>query len=131
MSMPYSSEPSVKVRYSLSASPALAAVASFMAKTPVSFGASRGDGSIGAAHQSAGIDDQGDVAVAEDRRAGDAEDAVIVGFEILDHDLLLADEIVDLQGQLAAIGFEHDDDAGLRLVDGGIDAEQLVELHQR
>src|SRR5690606_12890037 len=59
------------------------------------------------AGKGADVDDQGHAAVAEDGRAGDAGHAPVVLLEVLDHHLLLADQLLDLQRQLLAVAFDH------------------------
>ncbi len=48
------------------------------------------------------VDDERDIAVAEDGAAGDAVDVLEVLFEAFDHDLLLADDVIDDQRDLGA-----------------------------
>src|SRR5690606_14405602 len=66
--------------------------------------------------QPAGVDDQRDAAVAEDGGAGDAGDALVVGLEVLDHDLLLAEQFVDLEREPAAVGLDHHRDRRRRVL---------------
>src|SRR5690606_18539703 len=55
------------------------------------------------AGKAADVHDQGHAAVAEDGRAGDARHSTVVLFQVLYHDLLLANQLLDLQRQLLAV----------------------------
>ena len=56
------------------------------------------------------VNDQGHAAVAQDRGGRDARHLAIVGFEILDHDLMLADEMIHHQGEALVLRLENDGD---------------------
>ena len=55
------------------------------------------------------VEDQGDSAVAHDRRAGERGDAFELLAERLDDDLLGVVDLVDDEAELAVVGLEHDD----------------------
>src|SRR5690606_34644185 len=130
MSTPYSSSPSTKVRNSpVSASPLAEAVAAWRAwagwAMARSLGKAVADGERTASGracerhglgEAAGVDDQRDAAIAEDGGAGHAGDALVVGLEVLDHDLLLAEQFVDLQRKPSAVGLDHHGDARWRVL---------------
>src|SRR5690606_21897997 len=153
MSTPYSSSPRTKVRNSpVSASPLVEAWESWRAGWDMarSLGKSvrkEGCGASGRGRErhglgkAAGVDDQRDAAVAEDGGAGHAGDALVVAFEVLDHDLLLAEQFVDLQRKPAAIGLDHHGDARRRIpglaarrwrqavLPGQVDQRQVIVAH--
>src|SRR5690606_3929260 len=129
MSTPYSSSPSTKVRNSPLPTPAAASGvvgASWTVWSDADMGWSLGwgacvGGSGGRRHrrrlgEPARVDDQRHAAVAEDGGAGHAGDALVVGLEVLDHDLLLAEQLVDLQRQTPAVGLDHHRDARRRVL---------------
>ncbi len=58
---------------------------------------------------SRGIEDQGDVSIAEDGGSGEAGAALDVAAQRLDHDLLGVDDLVDHQAVAAMPGLDHDD----------------------
>ena len=54
------------------------------------------------------VENDGHATIAEDGRAGHAEDAAVIGLEALDDDLLLADDAVDHQRALRLVfGLDH------------------------
>ena len=71
--------------------------------------------SVGCADQSGHIENQRHRAVAEDRGAGDAVDAPVIGFQRLDDHLLLAEQVVDEQADAAAVAFDDHDQAFVQL----------------
>ena len=81
----------------------------------------------GCVEQGAGIEDEGDVAVAEDGRTGDAGQVLHESTEALDDDLLLADHLVDEQGANLAVGLDDDGDAFPRQFGLRGDAEAAVQ----
>ena len=56
-----------------------------------------------------GVENQRDVAVAQDRRAGQAGAALDVAAQRLDDDFFRVDDLVDDQAVAAVAGFDHDD----------------------
>src|SRR5690606_32856500 len=155
MSTPYSSSPRTKARNStVSAWPLAEAVEAWRAwagwdmarsfEKSVTGGSGKASGSGRERHslgEAAGVDDQRDAAIAEDGGAGHAGDALVVGLEVLDHDLLLAEQFVDLQRKPSAIGLDHHGDARWRVLAlaahrrrqavlaGKVDQRQVVVAH--
>ena len=62
----------------------------------------------------ADVEDQRDAAVAHDGGARDVGDLAVVGFEVLDDHLLLAEQFVDQQRDAAALGLDDDHDRAAR-----------------
>src|SRR5205809_1023449 len=76
-------------------------------------------------------EDQGDAAIAQDRRAGDPVDLLEVRLEALHHHLLLAEELVDEECRQAVLVLD-DHHQALGGVDGAWhDVEQAVQADQR
>src|SRR5581483_2395220 len=134
MSTPYSSAPSVNVRYSLAAmacaAPDPGAVLLAVCIHP-SHCLTTSRRLRARARETADVHDESDATVAHDGCAGDPEDPAVIAFEALDHDLLLADQLVDLHRELAALGFEDDDDAFVHRRRRLADAEQVMHRLQR
>src|SRR5688500_14035981 len=62
------------------------------------------------------VHDQRDIAVAQDRTAGNALDTFEILFQRLDHHLLLADDVVDDQRHLGrTLGLAQHDEAVVRI----------------
>src|SRR5512140_1845715 len=59
------------------------------------------------AHERDDIEDQRHAAVAHDGGARHVLHLAVVGFEVLDHDLLLAEQFIHQQGDAAAFGLDH------------------------
>src|SRR5690606_30036991 len=113
MSMPYSSAPSRNVRYSLG-------MGAFLRPFTVRAGSARcmlapcpaanPDLSVACAtHQVRHVEDQRDLAVAHDGGARYAGHLAVVRLEVLHHDLVLPDQLVDQQGDPLAFGLDDDD----------------------
>src|SRR5690606_22738867 len=106
MSTPYSSSPRAKVRNSALPAPSAVedAVSLWVLMDSTSDQCSGRRRHRDGAAQACGVDDQRHPAVAEDGRAGYAGDAAVVVFQVLDHDLLLAEQVVHFQRQPAPVG---------------------------
>ena len=57
------------------------------------------------------IKNQGDLAIAEDSCAGESWQLLLIGFEALDDDLLLTEQVVNKKADMAAFGLNDDKDA--------------------
>src|SRR5690349_20867831 len=113
MSTPYSSAPSVKVRNSAAAAVLrpLSALSVWVANVIACSWLCRLR-QPGHPREPADVDDQRHATVTHDRGARNPLDALVVGVEALDHDLLLADQLVDPDRDLASLRFHQDHRAG-------------------
>src|SRR5256885_351427 len=59
-------------------------------------------------HQRAGVQDQRHRAIAQDGGARNVGHLAVVRFQVLDHHLVLAQQLVDQQGHAAAVGLDQD-----------------------
>src|SRR3990167_7625009 len=110
MSMPYSSLPRRKVRYSPVAASRLPAegTSAWPELCTSSMDVLRAMCSMTRlAYQAADVQDQGHPPVTHDGGAGDIVNLAVIGFEVLHHHLLLAEQFVDQQGHSAAFSLDH------------------------
>src|SRR5258705_12220896 len=95
---------------------------------------SEGEGAVsvaGAPHEAGDVEDQRNAAVTHDRRARDVVDPAVVRLQVLDDDLLLAEQLVDQQADPAAFGLGDDHDAADVLEVESRHAEHTFELEHR
>src|SRR5690606_13078889 len=69
------------------------------------------------AHQAAHVQDQGHAPVAHDGRARHVIDLAVIAFQVLDHHLLLAEQLVHQQGHATVLGLDHHHDGAGGLVE--------------
>src|SRR2546422_399429 len=81
----------------------------------------------GSAAQPRHVQDQRDAPVTQNRGSRDAGDLLKVGFEALDHDLLLAAELVDEQRDIASPVLDDDHDPLRGILGRGRDVEHAVQ----
>src|SRR5690606_12397403 len=132
MSMPYSSAPRRKVRYSRGTGPLLRPlrVRSGSAICMLAPCAIRWISVARATHEVRDVEDERDASVAHDGGARDAGHLAVVRFEVLDDDLVLADQLVHEQRDALALGLHHDDG---RVAPGGLlragHGEEVLQRH--
>src|SRR3954471_13812248 len=85
----------------------------------------------GPADDSGQIENECHRSIAEDGGAGHTVDVPVVGFETLDDDLLLAEKVVDEEGDAAAVAVDDHDEALMQLVRARLHAENLVQADHR
>src|SRR6266851_8794723 len=81
----------------------------------------------GQGNESGNVEDEADAAVAQDGGAGNAVDLPEMGFQALDHHLLLAEETVDEERAAAPLVLDDDHDSLRRVVGAGGDTEEPTE----
>src|SRR5690606_40834946 len=63
---------------------------------------------LGGLHEREDVDDEGHAAVTQNGRRRDARNLLVVGFKVLDHHLVLTDEVVDQQGEAHVLHLQDD-----------------------
>src|SRR4051812_34755800 len=115
MVTPYSSPPSTKVRNCSAPWDGSVVATWFMWQQPWD-SLVRPYSSARAADDAGQVENECHRSVAEDRGAGHTVDMSVVGFEALDHDLLLAEQVVDEEADAASVALDDDDEALVQLV---------------
>src|SRR4051812_49397724 len=108
MVTPYSSPPSTNVRNCSAPDDGSVVATWFMLVRPYSCSCPADD--------SGQIENERHRSVTEDRGAGHTVDVPIVGFEALDDDLLLAEEVVDEEAHAPPVAFDDHDEALVQFV---------------
>src|ERR1700686_3243547 len=85
----------------------------------------------GRANEARDIDDQSHLSVAQDGRAGDSRYGLEIGFQALDDDLLLREQIIDENAHAPAVRFDDDQETLLGAPAIGLHAELVTELEDR
>src|SRR5574343_328034 len=127
MSMPYSSSPRRKVRYSRASSFCCTSTCSII---PITFflQAVRHRSVTRAAHEAAHVQNQCHTAVTHDGGARNIAHLAVVGLEVLDHHLLLSQQFSHQQCDTATFGFDDDHDAAVVLPVKAGHVENLFQL---
>ena len=86
------------------------------------FGAARGLHRDHATH----IEDQCDTAITHDGGTRNADDLAIIGFQALDHNLVLTEQLVNEQRRATSIGFENEQNPLVQIGMARGDAEHFV-----
>ena len=81
-----------------------------------------------AAHEAARGQNQCHAAVAQDGRTGNVGHLAVVGLQILDHYLVLAQQLIDQQRHTATIGLDHHHDGAAHT---GVGPRHLEDFFQR
>src|SRR6185436_6375863 len=123
MVTPYSSPPKTNVRNCSAPDDGSVVATWFMLVRPYSCSCPADD--------SGQIENHCHRSIAEDRGAGHTVDVSVVGFEALDDDLLLPEEVVDEEADAAAVAFDDHDEALVQLVRPRLHAEDLVQADYR
>src|SRR4051812_6803523 len=123
MVTPYSSPPRTKVRNCSAPDDGSLVATWFMLVRPCSCS--------GPADDAGQIQNERHRSVTEDRRAGHTIDVAVVRFEALDHDLLLAEEVVDEEADAAPVALDDHDEALVQVMRTRLHAEDLVQANHR
>src|SRR5690606_38687242 len=86
---------------------------------------------LGCLHEREDVDDERHTAVAKNGGRRHARNLLVVCLEVLDHDLMLADEMVDQQCETHILHLQDDGDRARHVGFGILDVEHFVQRHDR